>query len=136
VGPIQAAERSQIRIPKSPGVSDDNAHIEAWFRTGKYRSDYPVTGFASIEEARTWVHGLVGWYNDTHRHSAIGFVTPSERHAGNGDAILAQRRAVYEAAKARHPHRWSRHTRRWDAPATVWLNPPPKTEAAPWPQAA
>jgi len=24
-----------------PGVSDDNAHMEAWFRTAKYRPSYP-----------------------------------------------------------------------------------------------
>ena len=35
-----------------PRVSDDNPFIEALFRTLKYWPEYPVTGFASVEEAR------------------------------------------------------------------------------------
>ena len=35
-----------------PGVSDDNAHMESWFRTAKYRPGYPTKGFADIEAAQ------------------------------------------------------------------------------------
>jgi IS5 family transposase len=35
-----------------------------------------------LEEARAWVSAFVDWYNDEHLHSAIGYVTPSDRHAG------------------------------------------------------
>ena len=38
-----------------PGVSDDNAHIEAWFRTCKYAPGYPPHGFEDIDLARQWV---------------------------------------------------------------------------------
>jgi putative transposase len=110
-----------------PGVSDDNAHIEAWFRTAKYRPSYPTKGFANLEAARAWALKLVTWYNGGHRHSAIGFVTPSERHLGQAPALLAQRRRLYEAARARNPRRWSREVRRWKDPDHVWLNPPPKS---------
>ena len=48
-----------------PGVSDDNAHIEAWFRTCKYAPSYPLHGFATIEDARNWVLGFVNWYNQS-----------------------------------------------------------------------
>ncbi|MBN4063123.1 hypothetical protein JYU21_02925 [Alkaliphilus sp. AH-315-G20] len=30
---------------------------------------------------------------------------------------------VYEAARRRHPERWSRHTRNWTLPKFVTLNP-------------
>lgn len=110
-----------------PGVSDDNAHIEAWFRVAKYRPSYPTRGFANLEAARAWALKLVSWYNGEHRHSAIGFVTPSERHAGKAPALLAQRGRLYEAARARNPRRWSRGVRRWKDPDHVWLNPPPKS---------
>ena len=30
---------------------------------------------------------------------------------------------VYEAARARHPRRWSGAIRDWSLPASVWLNP-------------
>lgn len=118
-----------------PGVSDDNAHMEAWFRTAKYRPSYPSKGFANIEAARAWALKLVTWYNGAHLHSAIGFVTPEQRHAGDAATLLAQRRAVYEAARARNPRRWSRATRRWRNPDQVWLNPPAKV-VSPKPVAA
>ena len=112
-----------------PGVSDDNAHMEAWFRTAKYRPSYPTKGFADIEAARVWVLKLVNWYNGEHLHSAIGFVTPAQRHAGDASGLLALRKGVYEAARARNPRRWSRATRRWLDPEHVWLNPPSKPKA-------
>jgi putative transposase len=65
----------------------------------------------------------VGWYNEEHRHSGIRFVTPGERHRGEDQAILQQRKAVYEAAKAKHPERWSGDIRNWDRVESVSLNP-------------
>jgi len=111
-----------------PGVSDDNAHIEAWFRTCKYAGSYPAKGFATIEAARAWVLRFVTWYNQAHLHSALAFVTPLQRHSGEDAAILRERRAIYAAARERHPLRWKRHARGWQAPGPVWLNPPSKSE--------
>jgi hypothetical protein len=62
-------------------------------------------------------------YNHEHQHSGIGFVTPAARHAGDDVAILAARRDTYARARARHPERWSRHTRAWKRPETVTVNP-------------
>jgi len=106
-----------------PSVSDDNPFIESLFRTMKYCPEYPTNGFASVEQARLWVLRFVAWYNFEHQHSGIGFVTPAERHAGDDIAILAARRDTYARARARHPERWSQHTRAWKRPATVTLNP-------------
>lgn len=52
-----------------PGVSDDNAQAEAFFRTLKYRPGYPGKGFEPFERARDWVKNFVHWYNHKHRHS-------------------------------------------------------------------
>jgi transposase InsO family protein len=112
-----------------PGVSDDNPYVESLFRTLKYCAEYPSSGFASVEQARRWVGRFVAWYNDSHQHSGIGFVTPAARHAGDDVAILAARRETYARARDRHPERWSRHTRPWKRPATVTLNPENHTEA-------
>lgn len=107
-----------------PSVSDDNPYSEALFRTLKYAPIYPGRPFESIEEARIWVARFVEWYNNEHRHSAISFVTPAQRHAGEDAATLAKRAAVYEAAKARHPYRWrNRATRNWKPVEVVYLNP-------------
>lgn len=107
-----------------PSVSDDNAFAEALFRTLKYRPDYPDGVFASLASAQHWVARFVHWYNTEHRHSAIRFVTPDERHRGCEHQLLAQRAAVYRAARARHPERWTGPTRCWTPIAVVHLNSP------------
>ncbi len=82
-----------------PAVSNDNPYSEALFKTLKYRPDYPANPFADLNQARLWVTGFVTWYNHEHRHSAIQYATPHQRHSGQEDTILKQRQQVYEAAK-------------------------------------
>jgi putative transposase len=117
-----------------PHVSDDNAFAEALFRTLKYCPAYPSQPFASLDEARGWVEAFVHWYNTQHLHSAIRYVTPDARHYGLEDAILANRRRVYEEARQRHPERWSGAVRDWTPVAEVRLcpraNPVPQSEVA------
>ena len=79
------------------------------FKTLKYRPKYPLKPFADITEARDWVTGLVKWYNHEHRHSAIRFVTPAQRHEGLDESLLDNRKAVYEAARARTPATMERY---------------------------
>ncbi len=107
-----------------PGVSDDNPFSESLFRTMKYRPEYPHGPFADMAAARAWVVAFVRWYNTTHLHSAIRFVTPEDRHSGREALLLAHRRTVYAAARAQHPERWTTKTRNWDPVAEVRLNPP------------
>ncbi len=106
-----------------PSVSDDNPYSEALFKTLKYYPGYPDKPFNSLEDARQWVLGFVHWYNETHRHSALRFVTPGQRHRGEDIKILAQRRALYEHSKTQHPERWSGATRNWKPEQIVHLNP-------------
>lgn len=108
-----------------PGVSDDNPFIESLFRTMKYRPGVSGQRFASVEQGVEWAQHLVHWYNHDHLHSAIGFVTPDDRHNGRDIRLLAQRRGVYRQANALHPERWSGNVRRWSRPLTVRLNPGP-----------
>ena len=107
-----------------PRTSDDNAYSEALFRTLKYRPEYPAFGFESLKAAREWTHRFVQWYNEIHRHSALKYVTPGQRHRGESAAILAARKEVFEEAKGRHPERWKgRPTRNLEEAKVVWLNP-------------
>ncbi len=106
-----------------PRVSDDNPFSEALFRTLKYRPGYPSRPFASLEDASLWVEGFVRWYNTEHRHSAVRFVTPDDRHYGREQEILRQRRRVYERARRQNPQRWSGPTRNWTPVEAVYLNP-------------
>jgi len=106
-----------------PRVSDDNPYAEALFRTAKYRPEFPVKGFAELDAAREWAADFVHWYNDIHRHSAIGYVTPAQRHAGQDRALLAARHELYQQARRSNPRRWTRQTRDWTPVAAVTLNP-------------
>ena len=87
-----------------------------------------VKPFADLLKARNRVGKLVDWYNSEHRHSGINFVTPDQRHAQLDVSLLQARHGVYEAARARHPNRWSKHTRDWSRPETVHLNPDTPTK--------
>ena len=106
-----------------PRVSNDNAYAESLFRTAKYRPEFPASGFTDLQAARAWATQFVHWYNDEHRHSGIRYVTPTQRHAGEDQAILAARHELYVTARECHPRRWSRQTRNWTALETVALNP-------------
>jgi len=113
-----------------PHVSDDNPYSEALFRTLKHTPAYPRRPFADAAVARAWVARFVAWYNGEHRHSAIRFVTPDERHFGVEASILANRHALYLKARDRHPERWSRQTRNWAQVGPVILNRPAAQPAA------
>jgi putative transposase len=106
-----------------PGVSNDNPFSESLFRTIKYRPWYPKRPFRDIEEARDWMENFVHWYNRIHLHSAIGFVTPHQRHEGEDIEILEQRKKIYEEARRLRPDRWSGRTRNWNRVEIVRLNP-------------
>ena len=106
-----------------PRVSDDNAYVEALFRTAKYRPEFPASGFENLEQARQWASDFVHWYNVEHRHSGIRYVSPEARHQGHDTAILAARHDVYLQARCRNPQRWTRQTRDWAPIRAVTLNP-------------
>ena len=106
-----------------PSVSNDNAFSESLFKTLKYAPAYPSKPFESVEGARQWMARFTEWYNHTHHHSGLKFVTPEQRHSGKDKAILKQRKAVYEKAKRKRPERWSGETRNWNHDAVVKLNP-------------
>jgi len=106
-----------------PRVSNDNAYVESLFRTCKYRPDYPINGFITLDEARVWVLSFSRWYNTEHKHSGLKFTTPEQRHTGEASTLLEHRKQVYREAREQHPNRWSGEIRNWDLPEKVWLNP-------------
>jgi putative transposase len=108
-----------------PHVCNDTPYSEALFRTLKHTPAYPRLPFASTHAARHWVARFVSWYNTQHRHSAIRYVTPDQRHSGADVAILARRHVLYEEARRRTPGRWSGTIRNWAPVTTVVLNPEP-----------
>lgn len=124
-GATMQATLSKLGVRTShsrPGVSNDNPHAEALFRTLKYRPGYPSV-FADVAEAEAWTALFVTWYNTEHLHSGIRFVTPEDRHCGRSPEILRRRVEVYEHARAARPERWSGSVRNWTPIGEIYLNP-------------
>ncbi len=109
-----------------PSVSNDNPYSESLFKTLKYHRIYPEKPFETLDDAGKWVSQFVRWYNIEHRHSAIQFVTPHQKHSAKDSLILANRKKVYEAARLKNPCRWSDKTRDWRPVQLVCLNPDKK----------
>lgn len=88
-----------------PRVSNDNPFSEAQFKTFKYRPQFPAC-FEGLEHARAHSREFFPWYNNEHRHSGIGFMTPAAVHFGTAPALWQQRAAVLQAAYLAHPERF------------------------------
>ena len=106
-----------------PLVKNDNPYIESFFRTLKYHAAYPGR-FDSMEDARDWMGDFINWYNATHRHSGIGYVTPQQRKNGEDVKLFEKRNQTLKEAWERLPHRFPKKGPRfWSHKKTVYLNP-------------
>jgi putative transposase len=111
-----------------PHVSDDNPYSESQFRTMKYRPDFPQR-FGSIQHCRSFCQDFISWYNDEHRHSGLGLLTPAMVHHGQAELILAQRQNVLDAAYLAHPERFVRRPPKpLPVPKEVWINKPKESD--------
>ena len=118
------------RSHSRPHVSDDNPYSESQFKTMKYRPDFPAR-FGCIEDARAHCQTFFAWYNGTHRHSGIGYMTPHSVHYGLSAAINSTRQSALDAGFAAHPNRFKgRPPRPPEMPTAVWINPPTKASHA------
>ena len=114
-----------------PHVSNDNPYSEAQFKTLKYQPLFPKQ-FGSIEDARSFCQTFFGWYNQDHRHSGIGLLTPATLHYGQAQSVTQKRQQVLQAAYFTHPERFVKGLPRPPViPTQVWINPPPTTGSAP-----
>jgi putative transposase len=118
-----------VRSHNRPYTSTDNPYSEAQFKTLKYRPAFPAR-FDSIEHARAFCRDFFNWYNQQHRHSGIGLMTPATVHHGQAQAVHADRARVLDAAYAATPERFVRHAPRPPAlPTAAWINKPANDEA-------
>jgi hypothetical protein len=101
------ADLSVTKTHSRPYTSNDNPFSESQFRTLKYRPEFPDR-FGSIQDSRAFCHTFFPWYNDHHRHSGIGMMTPAMVHYGLAPAIRQNRQLVLDAAYAAHPDRFVR----------------------------
>ena len=54
--------------------------------------------FGSVQDGRAFAQSLFPWYNQAHRHSGLGFLTPAVVHVGQAAPVRAQRQQVLAAA--------------------------------------
>lgn len=107
-----------------PYTSTDNPYSEAQFKTLKYKSTFPKR-FGSIEDAREFLRGFFDWYNNEHRHSGIGLVTPQQRHSGEDQTVYTKRGVVLDLAFVKHPERFVHgQPKPPEMPGEVWINKP------------
>ena len=107
-----------------PYVSDDNPYSEAQFKTLKYQPGFPAR-FGSLADARAHCATFFTWYNQQHRHSGIGMMTPESVHTGRAAEIRQLRQATLESAYERTPGRFKhRVPRQAKLPTAAWINPP------------
>ncbi len=79
---FMVADLGVTRTHTRPYVSDDNPYSESQFPTMKYRPDFPDR-FGCIQDSRAFCQQFLQWYNQEHRHSGIGLLTPAMVHFGD-----------------------------------------------------
>lgn len=118
---------ADLGIAKShsrPYISDDNPYSEAQFKTLKYQPGFPAR-FGSLADARAYCAPFFAWYNQQHRHSGIGMMTPESVHTGRAAEVLKQRQITLQNAFARTPNRFkNRLPQPHRLPTAAWINPP------------
>jgi putative transposase len=118
-----------VKTHSRPYTSTDNPYSEAHFKTLKYRPGFPAR-FTSILEARAFCRHFFPWYNNQHRHSGIGLMTPATVHHGLAEQTHTARAIVLDAAYAATPNRFVRRPPRPPAlPTSAWINKPATKEA-------
>jgi len=123
------ADMGVTKTHSRPHTSDDNPYSEAQFKTLKYRPGCPKR-FGSLQHARQWAVELLRWYNDEHRHSGIGLMTPKAVHYGQAIELRQRRAHVLQVAYAFHPERFVQGVPEPPPlPTKVWINQPKEQEA-------
>lgn len=124
------ADLGVTKTHSRPYTSTDNPFSESAFKTLKYQPDFPER-FGSIEDARAFLLRFFDWYNNAHRHSGIGLVTPAQRHSGQDKIVYGERQQVLAAFYERHPERFVRGVPKPpELPGEVWINKPEIGEKA------
>jgi putative transposase len=93
------ADLSVTKTHSRPYTSNDNPFSESQFRTMKYRPEFPDR-FGCIQDSRAFCQTFFPWYNDDHRHSGIGMMTPAMVHYGLASEVRQNRQSVLDARSA------------------------------------
>jgi putative transposase len=108
------------QVQTSPYYPQSKGKIERWQRTLKgdcIRTETPL----SLEDAQRIVVRYVEYDNNARLHSAIGYITPTDKLEGREKAIFAERDR--KLAKARERRKAQRQATRQAALATSGPEP-------------
>ena len=118
------ADLGVTKTHSRPYVSNDNPYSEAHFKTLKYCPAFP-DHFGCIEDARTFCRSFFTWYNQEHKHSGIGLMTPEQVHYGQAPEILEHRSKTLVAAFKKFPSRFKgKVPTPMSVPEAAWINKP------------
>lgn len=118
------ADLGVTKTHSRPYTSSDNPYSEAQFKTLKYQPEFPAR-FGSLQDARIFLRGYFDWYNNDHRHSGIGLVTPAQRHHGTDKVVYEKRQDVMAAFYEQHRERFVKgKPKPPELPGEVWINKP------------
>ena len=118
------ADLGVTKTHSRPHVSDDNPYSESQFKTLKYCPSFPER-FGSSEDARAFCRDFFSWYNQEHRHTGIGLMTPAMVHHGSAGAVWEARREVLQVAFNRNPERFVKgRPSPPELPTAAWINKP------------
>jgi putative transposase len=122
------ADLSITKTHSRPYTSNDNPYSESQFRTMKYRPEFPDR-FGCLQDSHAFCQRFFPWYNDGHRHSGIGMLTPAMVHFGQAPAIREKRQTVLDAAYLAHSDRFVRRPPiPLPLPKEVWINKPQSSD--------
>jgi putative transposase len=77
----------------------------------RYRPEFPGR-FGCLEDSHAFCQRFFPWYNDDHRHSGIGMLTPAMVHFGQAPAIWEKRQTVLDIRQGSSPPLASRFSKR------------------------
>ena len=100
---IRLSGLSHVRT--SPYYPQSNGKLERYHRTIKSGCIRPGQ-FETLDQARRHIADYVEHYNHSRLHSAIGYITPADKLAGNAEKIFGRREA--KLAEAREQRRQKR----------------------------
>ena len=95
---IRVSGMTHVRT--SPYYPQSNGKLERWHKTLKGECVQPGSPL-SLQQARELVEKYIHHYNENRLHSAIGYVTPSDKLEGREKKIFQQRDKKLEVARER-----------------------------------
>lgn len=113
-----------IKTHSRPYTSNDNPYSESQFKTLKYCPEFPGR-FSSLKEAEMFCKYFFDWYNTSHYHSGIAWLTPESVHYGRAEFILKQRHETLMSAYRDDSVRFNgKPPKLKKLPKAVFINPP------------